>query len=143
MGNLKRTCGISSEFENQLTFIRLLQTYGSLETVDLWVGGLAEERLPGSLVGATFACIFANTFTALREGDRFYYENDDATALFTADQRAAIERASLSRIICDNADNIQEIQRNAFRFDQQRVSCSQIPVVNLNAWKERTISLAT
>ena len=137
----KRTCGISSEFENQLTFIRLLQTYGSLETVDLWVGGLAEERLPGSLVGATFACIFANTFTALREGDRFYYENDDATALFTADQRAAIERASLSRIICDNADNIQEIQRNAFRFDQQRVSCSQIPVVNLNVWKERTISL--
>lgn len=135
----KRTCGISSEFKNQLTFIRLLQTYGSLETVDLWVGGLAEERLPGSLVGATFACIFANTFTALRDGDRFYYENDDETALFKAEQRAAIEKVSLSRIICDNADNIQEIQPNAFRLDQQRVSCSEIPVVNLSAWKERIL----
>ena len=131
----QRTCNVSSDFENQLTFIRLLQTYGSLETVDLWVGGLAEERLPGSLVGATFACIIANAFAALREGDRFYYENNDQTALFTAEQRAEIEKTSLSRIICDNADNIQKIQPNAFRLDQQRVKCSDIPAVNLSAWK--------
>ena len=131
----QRTCGVSSNFENQLTFIRLLQTYGSLETVDLWVGGLAEERLPGSLVGATFACIIANAFAALRDGDRFYYENTDQTALFSAEQRVEIEKTSLSRIICDNADNIQKIQPNAFRLDQQRVNCSNIPAVNLSAWK--------
>ena len=129
-----RTCGVSSDFQNELTAVRLMSIYGSMDTVDLWVGGLAEARLPGSLVGATFACIFANAFGAVRDGDRFYYENDDATALFNADQRAAIESASLSRIICDNADNIAEIQPNAFRLDQDRVSCSEIPEVDLTLW---------
>ena len=128
------TCGVSSEFENQLTFIRLLQMYGSLDTVDLWVGGLAEKRLPGSLVGATFACIIANAFAALRDGDRFYYENSDQTALFTAEQRVEIEKTSLSRIICDNADNIQEIQPNAFLLGS-RTNCSEIPEVDLRAWQ--------
>ena len=50
-------------------------------------------------------------------------------------QRVEIEKTSLSRIICDNADNIQKIQPNAFRLDQQRVNCSDIPAVNLSAWK--------
>ena len=130
----QRTCGVSSEFENQLTFIRLLQTYGSLDTVDLWVRGLAEKRLPGSLVGATFACIIANAFGALRDGDRFYYENNDQTALFSAEQRVEIEKTSLSRIICDNADNIQEIQPNAFLLGS-RTNCSEIPEVDLRAWQ--------
>ena len=130
----QRTCGVSSDFENQLTYIRLLQTYGSLDTVDLWVGGLAEERLPGSLVGATFACIIANAFAALRDGDRFYYENNDQTALFSAQQRVEIEKTSLSRIICDNADNIQEIQPNPFLLGS-RTNCSEIPEVDLRAWQ--------
>ena len=78
--------------------------------------------------------IIANTFAALRDGDRFYYENNQ-TALFSVEQLAEIEKTTLSRIICDNADNIQEIQPNAFRLDQQRVKCSDILAVNLSAWK--------
>ena len=132
----QRECNISSDFENQLTFIRLLQTYGSLETVDLWVGGLAEERLQGSLLGATFACIFAKTFGPIRHGDRFYYENEEPeAALFTAEQRAAIENASISRVICDNSDNIQEIQAKGFYSNETRVPCSSLPSVDLMAWK--------
>ena len=130
-------CGFESEFRNELTKIHLLQTYGTLETVDLFVGGLSEEPLKGGLVGATFACIFAKTFGAVRDGDRFYYENDDATTgIFTASQRAEIENASLSRVICDNSDNIQTIQPNAFLANQSRVSCSQLPQINLSAWQE-------
>ena len=132
-------CGIESDFSNELTKIHLLQTYGSLETVDLFVGGLAEEPLKGGLVGATFACIFARTFQAVRDGDRFYYENADrTTGTFTAAQRAEIEKASLSRVICDNSDNIQMIQPNAFLAAQGRVSCSDLPQINLNAWQETT-----
>ena len=133
-----RMCGETSDFRNELTYIRLLQTYGSLDTVDLFVGGLAEEPVPGGLVGATFACIFANTFGAIRNGDRFYYENvksdNNSDAFFTADQRDEIEKASLSRIICDNSDNIQEIQPNAFRLDQRRVQCSEIPSMDLSVF---------
>ena len=130
-------CGIESDFRNELTKIRFLQTYGNLETVDLFVAGLSEEPLKGGLVGATFACIFARTFQAVRDGDRFYYENDNqTTGIFTAAQRAEIEKASLSRVICDNSDNIQTIQRNAFLADQERVSCDLLPQINLNAWQE-------
>ena len=40
----KRIFNITSDFENELTLVRFLQNYGSLETLDLWVGGLAEDR---------------------------------------------------------------------------------------------------
>ena len=133
----KMQCGISSDFNSDLTMIRLLQTYGTLETVDLWVGGLAEKPLPGGVLGATFACIFAKTFSAIRNGDRFYYNNTDlSNATFTSRQRAAINNASLSRIICDNADNIREIQPNAFRGDQPREPCTLLPTVDLTAWMD-------
>ena len=114
------TCGILSEIRDTVTFMRLLEAYGSLETVDLWVGGLAEARVPGGLVGATFACIFAQTFGAIRNGDRFFYENvldiNNPDAFFTVEQRDEIEKTSLSRVICDNADNIQQIQADAFSY---------------------------
>ena len=130
-------CGLESVFKHELTKIYLLQVYGSLETVDLFVGGLAERPLGGGLVGATFACIFAKTFQALRDGDRFYYENNDPiTGIFTTEQRAEIEKASLSRVICDNSDNIQMIQPNAFKANQDRVDCSSLPSVDLTAWEE-------
>jgi peroxidase len=131
-----KECLIESEFRNELTKIHLLQTYGTLETVDLFVGGLSEEPVEGGLVGATFACIFARTFGAVRDGDRFYYENaNETTGIFTARQRAEIEKASLSRIICDNSDNIQTIQPNAFLANQSRISCSELPQIDLSTWQ--------
>ena len=121
-----------SDIENQLTFMRFLRNYGSLENVDLWVGGLAEERLPSSLLGPTFACILGITFSNVRDGDRFYYEND---GVFTTEQCEEISKASLSRVICDNT-GIQKIQPDAFLSDQTRVNCNTLPSVNLEAWKD-------
>ena len=129
-----QTCGVTSDFRNELTYIRLLQTYGSLDTVDLWVGGLAEEPVRGGLVGATFACIFANTFGAIRNGDRFYFENSNTDAFFTGQQRDEITKSSLSRIICDNSDNIDSIRRNAFRLRGALRRCSRIPSMDLRVF---------
>lgn len=130
-------CGYESAFTHELTKIHLLQTYGSLDTVDLFVGGLAERPLGGGMVGATFACIFAKMFQVIRDGDRFYYENDSpVTGVFTESQRKEIEKTSLSRVICDNSDNIRFIQPDAFRADQDRVACSSLPSMDLTAWKE-------
>ncbi len=131
----KRTCGIESKFHSELTKIRLLQTYGSLNDVDLFVGGLAEQAIPGGLVGATFACIFGQTFTAVRDGDRFYYENTRTPGRLTNRQIREIEKASLSRVICDTSDNIKRIQKNAFLSGQPRVPCDSLDSVNLDAWK--------
>ena len=133
----QKTCRTTSDFRNELTYIRLLQTYGSLDTVDLWVGGLAEEPVRGGLVGATFACIFANTFSAIRNGDRFYFENNGPDAIFTAKQRIEILKSSLSRIICDNADDINSIRRNAFRLRGAPRQCSRLPSMDLRVFAYR------
>ena len=141
----KRECNLESDFRNELTMVRLLQTYGSLNNVDLFVGGLAEQPIDNGVVGAVFACIFAKTFLALRDGDRFYYENSDRSfsSSFTAAQIAQINTASLSRVICDNTD-IGSVQRNAFLATnnrKERVECSSIPSINLKAWNLRPPTL--
>ena len=120
-------------FANDLTFVRALQTYGSLETADLWPLGLAETPLPKSLIGPTFSCLFADAFKSLRDGDRFYFENP---GVFSASQLSEIKKSSMSRIICDNADDISTIEQNSFLITNNRVSCSQIAVPNLSVWKE-------
>ena len=135
----EKECNLSGFFANNPVHLALLKTYGSLETVDLWVGGLAEKSVEGGLVGPTFACIFARTFEALRDGDRFYYENP-SSALFTKEQRAEIEKTSLSRIICDNSDGITSIQPNAFLITQKRTSCSSIPKVDISSWVQSASS---
>ena len=134
----KLECGdsIASDFENSFTTFQFIRVYASLELVDLWIGGLAERKVPGGLVGPTFACIIAKTFQALRDGDRFYYENH-ASGLFTEEQINAIENTSLSRIICDNSDGIRSIQRDAFRaHPEELVDCSDLPSIDLSLWKD-------
>ena len=135
----KSVYNISSPLEHQLTFIRLLQNYGSLDTTDLWVGGDAEQRLPGSILGATFACIFGNAFANLRDGDRFYFENPE---VFTTQQLAEIKKVSLSKIICDNSDGITQIQPNAFLSNQTRVPCSALPSLDLTPWSLKELPVS-
>ncbi len=45
-----------------------------LESVDFWVGGLAEKQAPfGGLLGSTFNWVFETQMENLQDGDRFYY----------------------------------------------------------------------
>ncbi|MFZ4756041.1 MAG: peroxidase family protein, partial [Miltoncostaeaceae bacterium] len=47
-----------------------------LEDIDLWVGGLAEKpvsNLAGSMLGPTFAYVFATQLENLQDSDRLYY----------------------------------------------------------------------
>ena len=50
---------------------KLQELYKHPSNVDLWVGGLLEELVPGSLLGSTFTCIIAEQFRRLRAGDRY------------------------------------------------------------------------
>ena len=120
------------DIKNSITFIRFLQAYGVIDNVDLWVGGISEERLPNSLLGPTFSCIFGLTFANTRNGDRFYYERP---GVFTPAQRKEINEAMLSRVICDNTA-IKRIQPDVFLNNQSRVNCGTLNRVNLNKWKE-------
>ena len=47
---------------------------GGLNSVDFWVGGLAEEIMEfGGQLGSTFGYVFEAQMEALQNGDRFYY----------------------------------------------------------------------
>lgn len=87
-----------------------LQTvYGSVDKVDLWAGGLAEDHAPGAMVGSTFQAIIGQQFTALRDGDRLYFENQD----FNRSTTAQIESTTLSDVMLRDSDTTA-IQADAF-----------------------------
>ncbi len=64
-----------SDLRNEITNVsvreRLEEVYGAdPNNIDLWVGGLVEDVLPGTQLGPTFNCIIKDQFTRLRDGDR-------------------------------------------------------------------------
>ncbi len=117
----------------EYTMKEIYGDYGFSEGMDLWVGGLAETKLPSAQIGPTFACIIGLTFSKVRDGDRFWYKNSPSFRFYQVNE---LEKVTLSKLICNNADNITEIQRNAFRTDQNRVSCDNIDDINLESWKD-------
>ena len=54
----------------------LSQAYSDVGNLDLWTGGLAEDHAPGAMIGETFHAIITDQFQRLRDGDRFWFEND-------------------------------------------------------------------
>ncbi len=96
---------------------RLATVYESVNDIDPWVGCLAEEHLPGALVGETAFIIFADQFLSLRDGDRYFYRNDLPPELANR-----VEAETLARIIRRNTDIGQEIQENVFRVGETELT---------------------
>ena len=128
--------GIETSFEHSSTVAKFIELYGYYEfryQMDLWFSGLAEKRLDGSSIGPTFACLLAETFKAVRDGDRFWWENSE---VFTKSQRYTLSKATLSKVICESSDGIKTIQPNAFKLSQNRTPCSLLPKLDLSQWKD-------
>lgn len=73
----------------------LKDLYGNVDRVDAWVGILAEDPLPGSSVGPTTDAVLTDQFRRLRDGDRFWYQNDR----FEPRERAMIEATTLAELL--------------------------------------------
>ena len=84
--------------------------YNDIDNLDAWVGMLAENRAEGALFGQVVSVIMERQFQILRDGDRFYFENDQ----FTADELAAIRKVTMRDIIMNNS-SIKLMQDEVFR----------------------------
>src|SRR6185312_9500739 len=72
-----------------------------LNDIDLWIGGLAEEKMPfGGMLGSTFNFVFENQLEKLQDGDRFYYLERTAGLAFNAE----LEGNSFAKLIMANSD---------------------------------------
>jgi hypothetical protein len=89
---------------------RLRTAYGSVNNIDVWVGGLAEDTVNDGMVGELISTVLTQQFEALRDGDRFWYENSLSKA-----EQDLLGRSRLSDIIRRNTDISDEIDNNVFQ----------------------------
>lgn len=113
---------------------KLEELYGTVDNIDLWIGGLAEDHLPGSSLGETFSAIIVDQFERLRDGDRYWYQSQ-----FSGSELAEIKSTSLADIIERNT-TLTSIQDNAFFF---KTSISGVVRKDLNRDGKPTVKEPT
>lgn len=57
--------------------LALASVYDSVDDIDAWVGGLAEDPANDGMLGELFATIVADQFMAIRDGDPFWSQNSE------------------------------------------------------------------
>jgi len=82
---------------------------GDINNIDVWLGGIAEDHLPGSSVGELIHTVLADQFARTRDGDRFYFEN-----YFSGAELKEILNTRLSDIVRRNTDLVN-VQDELFR----------------------------
>jgi hypothetical protein len=87
---------------------QLQQLYGNVDNIDPWIGGLAEDRIPGTSTGELLREVILDQFQRARDGDRFWYQRT-----FSGPLLDLIEATTLKTIIVRNTE-INNLQHNAF-----------------------------
>jgi hypothetical protein len=89
---------------------KLSTVYTDINDIDPWIGLMSEDHMPDAVIGEGLSLLFVMQFAALRDGDRYYYENDSA---FNDEEIAEIKNTKLSEIIMRNTD-IEVLQEDVF-----------------------------
>uniref|UniRef100_A0AAY4DN87 Peroxidase n=1 Tax=Denticeps clupeoides TaxID=299321 RepID=A0AAY4DN87_9TELE len=127
---------LRNEIRNPNVREKLQRLYGTPLNIDLFPALMAEDLVPGSRLGPTLMCLLAAQFKRLRDGDRFWYEN---AGVFSPAQLTQLRQASLARVLCDNGDNITQVQQDVFsraQFPHGYSSCDDIPKIDLRMWQD-------
>jgi hypothetical protein len=111
---LGRAQDFSDISSNQDIQDRLASIYASVDDVDLWVGALSEDPVPGGHVGALIRATLKRQFEALRDGDRFWYKRN-----FSRHEIEELENTKLSDIIRRNTTIGNEISDNVFSVNRR------------------------
>lgn len=92
---------------------RLKAIYGDVNKIDAFVGMISEKHARGTELGSLQLAIWTKQFQALRDGDRFFYENDQMLKSIRKDYDIDY-RVTLSQLLKLNAG--VTVQRNAFKL---------------------------
>jgi len=106
---LPRIASFDAISSDAATVAALSTSYASVDDIDLWIGGLAEDSVSGSNLGPLFQAIIVRQFTEIRDGDRFWYQND-----LNADEMNRVRGTTLGRVIRANTSIGAELQDNVF-----------------------------
>ncbi len=96
--------------------------FGNVNRLDPWVAMLAEKPTPNKLFGSTILAILRYHFTALRDGDRFFYLNDP---VLSETEKDWIHHATFREIIMHNT-GITLMQDNVFISTPYEEICSNM-----------------
>ena len=107
MAPITRVGDISSDSE---VVVRLRAAYASVDDIDLWVGGLAEDPVNGGHLGELFSRIVIRQFDDLRAGDRYWYQRT-----LSRSERRFVRRSTLANVIRRNTAIEREIGDELFR----------------------------
>ncbi|MEQ1696450.1 MAG: peroxidase family protein [Hyphomicrobiaceae bacterium] len=116
---------------------------GGLNNVDLWIGGLAEEKMEfGGMLGSTFSAVFEYQMEHLQNGDRFYYLSRTqgmnllnqlepttfADLLMRNTDLGDVNSTHIAALAFDTPDLILELDPNVAQTDYNSSSSSEDPV---------------
>lgn len=97
---------------------KLEDLFGTVDDIDVFVGGLVEDAVEGSMLGELFHTVLVDQFTRLRDGDAFWYESR-----LSDDEIAAIKGTTFSDIIERNSG--VEISQDDVFYAMERKAGSQ------------------
>jgi hypothetical protein len=92
----------------------LKRLYGNVNSIDLWIGILSEDHLPGTSVGLTMQQILKVQFEHLRDGDYYFYLSDPYLPVLVRNQ---VKNTKLSDVLKRNT-TLTSLQSNVF-FTQE------------------------
>jgi Ca2+-binding RTX toxin-like protein len=95
--------------------------YDAMNSIDLWIGGLAEQKVSGGMLGSTFDFVFANQLIKLQNADRLYYLN----RLAGTDMLTTIDSQLFSDLVMRNT-NAQHLYADIFSAADDTVDMNKL-----------------
>jgi hypothetical protein len=90
----------------------LLKAYGTVDTIDPFEGGMAEDRVAGSDLGPLFTKIIADQFYRLSAGDRFFYQNES----WNSDELRILKQGNTLGKVIEANTGVTNLQPDVFKF---------------------------
>jgi hypothetical protein len=108
--------GATNEVRRSTVAARLRAVYGNVNNVDAFAGMISEPHVPGTEFGELQLAIWTKQFQALRDGDRFFFGNDQGLS-YIRNTYGIDYRRTLGQIIASNTD-LDESAENVFLVDE-------------------------